>query len=72
MQLSTDMFMNTGISTYIWICSKNKPVYQEGKVQFIDASHCYEARRKSIGMKRNDITDQCRELIVKAYGSFEN
>ena len=71
-QLSMDMFMNTGISTYIWICSKNKPAYREGKVQLIDASHCYEARRKSIGTKRNDITDQCRELIVKAYGSFEN
>ncbi|MCX4298691.1 MAG: class I SAM-dependent DNA methyltransferase [Lachnospiraceae bacterium] len=71
-QLSADMFMNTGISTYIWICSKNKPAYREGKVQLIDASHCYEARRKSIGTKRNDITDQCRELIVKAYGSFEN
>lgn len=71
-QLSTDMFMNTGISTYIWICSKNKPAYREGKVQLIDASHCYEARRKSIGTKRNDITDQCRELIVKAYSSFEN
>ena len=71
-QLSTDMFMNTGISTYIWICSKNKSAYREGKVQLIDASHCYEARRKSIGTKRNDITDQCRELIVKAYGSFEN
>lgn len=71
-QLSTDMFMNTGISTYIWICSKNKPTYREGKVQLIDASHCYEARRKSIGTKRNDITDLCRELIVKAYGSFEN
>ncbi len=71
-QLSTDMFMNTGISTYIWICSKNKPAYREGKVQLIDASHCYEARRKSIGTKRNDITDLCRKLIVKAYGSFEN
>ena len=71
-QLSTDMFMNTGISTYIWICSKNKPTYREGKVQLIDASHCYEPRRKSIGTKRNDITDKCRELIVEAYGSFEN
>ena len=71
-QLSTDMFMNTGISTYIWICSKNKPAYRAGKVQLIDASHCYEARRKSIGTKRNDITDKCRGLIVKAYGSFEN
>lgn len=69
-QLSTDQFMNTGISTYIWVLSKDKPSYRVGKVQLIDASHCYEARRKSIGTKRNDITDYCRELIVKAYGEF--
>lgn len=71
-QLSTDMFMNTGISTYIWILNKNKPAYRAGKVQLIDASHCYEARRKSIGTKRNDITDLCRELITKAYGEFKH
>ena len=71
-QLSTDQFMNTGISTYIWVCSKNKPAYRAGKVQLIDASHCYEARRKSIGTKRNDITDLCRRLIVEAYGDFKN
>ena len=41
-------------------------------MQLIDASHCFEARRKSIGTKRNDITDKCRDLIVKAYGAFEN
>ena len=71
-QLSTDQFMNTGISTYIWICSKDKPAYRAGKVQLIDASHCYEPRRKSIGTKRNDITDLCRELIVRAYGDFKH
>ncbi len=71
-QLSTDMFMNTGISTYIWVLSKNKPDYRAGKVQLIDASHCFEPRRKSIGTKRNDITDHCRELIVTAYGEFAN
>lgn len=71
-QLSTDQFMNTGISTYIWICSKDKPAYRAGKVQLIDASHCYEPRRKSIGTKRNDITDLCRNLIVQAYGEFKN
>ncbi len=71
-QLSTDQFMNTGISTYIWICSKNKPVHRAGKVQLIDASHCFEPRRKSIGTKRNDITDKCRNLIVQAYGEFKN
>ena len=71
-QLSTDQFMNTGISTYIWICSKDKPAHRAGKVQLIDASHCYEPRRKSIGTKRNDITDLCRNLIVRAYGEFQD
>lgn len=71
-QLSTDMFMNTGISTYIWVLNKNKSSYRCGKVQLIDASHCFEPRRKSIGSKRNDITDLCRDLIVKAYGDFRN
>jgi len=71
-QLSTDMFMNTGISTYIWILSKDKPEYRAGKVQLIDASHCFEPRRKNIGTKRNDITELCREMIVRAYGDFKN
>ena len=71
-QLSTDMFMNTGISTYIWVLSKDKPAHRAGKVQLIDASHCFEPRRKSIGTKRNDITDTCRELIVTAYVEFAN
>jgi type I restriction enzyme M protein len=43
-----------------------------GRVQLIDASHCYEPRRKSIGTKRNDITDACRDLIVRAYGEFKD
>lgn len=70
-QMSTDMFMNTGISTYIWVLNKNKPAWRAGRVQLIDASHCAEPRRKSIGTKRNDITDQCRSLIVEAYGDFK-
>ena len=71
-QLSTDQFMNTGISTYIWVLNKSKPSYREKKIQLIDASHCYEPRRKSIGTKRNDITEQCRKLIVQAYSDFEH
>ncbi len=69
-QLSTDQFMNTGIATYIWVLAKDRPTYRAGKVQLIDASHCFEPRRKSIGKKRNDITDYCRKLVVKAYGEF--
>ena len=71
-QLSTDAFYNTPIVTYIWIISKDKPSHREGKVQLIDASKCFEKRRKSIGNKRNDITEQCRNLIVKAYGEFND
>lgn len=69
-QLPNDSFYNTGIATYIWIITKDKPEEHIGKVQLIDASKCYESRRKSIGNKRVDITDVCRELIVKAYGAY--
>lgn len=71
-QLSTDTFYNTGITTYIWIVTKNKPAHREGKVQLIDASNMVVLRRKAIGNKRYDITDDCRNIIVKAYGEFEN
>lgn len=71
-QLSNDQFMNTGIATYVWILNKHKPTYKRGKVQLIDASHCFEPRRKSIGYKRNDITDKCRNIIVTAFGEFKN
>lgn len=69
-QLPNDSFYNTGISTYVWIISKDKDPKRAGQVQLIDASKCYEPRRKSIGNKRVDITDDCRDLIVKAYGEF--
>jgi len=69
-QLSTDMFMNTGISTYIWLLDKDKPAERAGKVQLIDASHCFTPRRKSIGTKRNDISDGNRGLVVRAFDAF--
>lgn len=69
-QLPNDSFYNTGIVTYVWIISKEKELNRVGQVQLIDASKCYEPRRKSIGNKRVDITDACRDLIVKAYGEF--
>lgn len=71
-QLPNDLFYNTGIATYIWIISKNKTPKRIGKVQLIDASQCSEKRRKSLGNKRVEITDRCRELIVKAYKDFAN
>ena len=70
--LPNDSFYNTGIATYIWIITKDKPSEHIGRVQLIDASKCYESRRKSIGNKRVDITEACRELIVRAYGEFRD
>ena len=69
-QLPNDSFYNTGIATYVWIITKDKPSEHIGKVQLIDGSKCFEARRKSIGNKRVDITEACRKLIVKAYGEY--
>lgn len=70
-QLSGSVFYNTSITTYIWIISKNKPYYRRGKVQLIDASQMVEARRKNIGNKRYDITEECRAVVVQAYGDFK-
>ncbi len=71
-QLPNDSFYNTGITTYIWIISKNKSEERQGKVQLINASAMCEARRKNIGNKRVDITDKYREIVVQAYGEFKN
>lgn len=71
-QLPTDLFYNTGISTYIWLISKNKADERNGKIQLIDASKCFEKRRKNIGKKRVDLSSNCIDLIVNAYNDFSN
>lgn len=71
-QLPTDLFYNTGISTYIWLISKNKSDERKGKIQLIDASKCFEKRRKNIGNKRVDLSSNCIDLIVNAYNDFSN
>ena len=71
-QLPNDSFYNTGIATYIWLITKDKPERHVGQVQLIDASKCYEPRRKPIGNKRVDITEACRNLIVRAYGEYRD
>lgn len=71
-QLPTDLFYNTGISTYVWIITKDKSIERQGKVQLIDASKMFEKRRKNIGEKRVDISEECRNIIIQAYGEFDN
>ena len=67
-----DMFYNTGIATYIWVITKDKAVKRTGKVQLIDASKCSVKRRKPIGNKRNEFTDECLYLITQAYNDFKD
>lgn len=71
-QLPDDIFYNTGITTYIWIMSKNKSEKRRGKVQLIDASSMYVNRRKNIGGKRVDISPEDRDAIVQVFKDFEN
>ena len=70
-QLSTEMFYNTGIATYIWVLSKNKREERKGKVQLIDASSICHKLRKSLGNKRNEITPEDRTQITKLYADFK-
>ena len=71
-QLPNDSFYNTGIATYVWIITKDKPVSHREHVLLIDASGCFEQRRKPIGNKRVDITEACRNLIIEAYGDYDS
>ena len=69
-QMPNDLFYNTGIATYIWLVTKNKALERTGKVLLLDASKCFEKRRKSLGNKRNEFTDRCIDLIASAYNAF--
>jgi type I restriction enzyme M protein len=68
--LPTDMFYNTGISTYIWVISNRKPATRKGKVQLIDASGMWQKMRKSLGSKRKEISDAQIDQITKLFGDF--
>ncbi|MFB9159742.1 type I restriction-modification system subunit M [Chromobacterium violaceum] len=69
--LPTDMFYNTGIATYIWLLTNHKPAERAGLVQLIDASNLYGKMRKSLGSKRNEISDEDIARIVRTFGGFE-
>ena len=69
--LPTDMFYNTGISTYIWILSNRKPEERKGKVQLIDASSFWQKMRKSLGSKRKELSTEHIEEITQLFGNFE-
>ncbi len=69
--LPTDMFYNTGISTYVWIVSNRKPEARRGKLQLIDASSFWQKMRKSLGSKRKELSPQHIDDITRLFGNFE-
>ena len=69
--LPTDMFYNTGISTYVWIVSNRKPKARKGKVQLIDASSFWQKMRKSLGSKRKELSAEHIDDITRLFGNFE-
>jgi type I restriction enzyme M protein len=66
--LPTDMFYNTGISTYVWIISNRKPEHRKGKLQLIDASSFWLKMRKSLGSKRKEMSDEQIAEVTRLFG----
>jgi len=69
--MPTELFYNTGIATYIWIVTNRKPERRRGKVQLINALEIASRMRKSLGSKRNYISDEGIARIVDLYTAFE-
>ena len=70
-QLPNDLFYNTGISTFIWVLSKNKRPERKGKVQLIDASSFFHKLRRGLGDKKNEISPEDRATVTRIYSDFE-
>jgi type I restriction enzyme M protein len=68
--LPTDMFYNTGISTYIWVLSNHKAKQRKGKIQLINASEFFQKMRKNLGSKRKELGEGDIDRILKIYGDF--
>ncbi len=69
--LPTDMFYNTGISTYVWIVSNRKVEARKGRVQLIDASSFWQKMRKSLGSKRKELSPAHIDDITQLFGRFQ-
>lgn len=68
--LPTDMFYNTGIATYVWVLSNKKRAERKGKVQLINGVNLYSKMRKSLGSKRNEMSESDIATIIRSFGAF--
>lgn len=65
------LFYNTGISTYVWILTNNKDPLRKGKVQLVNGASFYQKMKKSLGNKRNELSPEHIDEIVRIYGCFK-
>ena len=66
-QMPNNLFYNTGITTYIWLLSNNKPMHRQGKVQLIDASQMYRKLKKNLGDKNCEFSPTDIKAITQSY-----
>jgi len=69
--LPENLFYNTGIRTYIWVLSNDKPEERKDKVQLIDAQDLYAEMDESLGEKRHELTDEHINKITRIFGDIE-
>lgn len=69
--LPDQLFYNTGISTYIWVLTNRKTDRRKGKIRLVNGTSYFEKMRKSLGNKRNLISEENRNTIVKLYSMYE-
>jgi type I restriction enzyme M protein len=69
--LPDQLFYNTGISTYVWVVTNRKPKARKGKVQLINAVDLSQKMRKSLGNKRNELSQENIDEVVRLYGEFK-
>jgi type I restriction enzyme M protein len=65
--LPDQLFYNTGIYTYVWILTNNKPADKRGKVMLIDAREQFVKEPKSFGYKRHKMELAHRQWILDKY-----
>lgn len=70
--LPDQMFYNTGIYTYIWLVSNRKPAERKGKIQLIDGTRHYQKMRKSLGDKRNELSDDHIDELTRLYANYQH
>ena len=69
--LPDQLFYNTGIFTYVWLVTNKKLPHRQGKVQLIDGTRHVQKMKKSLGNKRNELSPEHIQELVRLYGECE-